>query len=106
VALLDGPAPPAPSAEDAAVKDGHADLEGTTNPEEFGAGIPLRSINAVAAHVPFIEDARTKVTTEMENMVLTGLTTLVSPSMSLPINTDVEYRINLCLHHPFKRRLI
>lgn len=39
--------------------------------------IPLRSINAVAGHIEFIEDARAKVTSEMENMVLTGLTTLV-----------------------------
>jgi len=49
-------------------------------PEEYldaSIGIPLRSINVVAAHVPFIEEARTKVTTEMESMVLTGLTTLV-----------------------------
>ncbi|KAG6862317.1 hypothetical protein C0995_016015 [Termitomyces sp. Mi166 len=38
--------------------------------------VPLRSIAAVAAHVRFIEEARTKVTNEMESMVLTGLTTL------------------------------
>lgn len=35
-------------------------------------------MNAVAAHVPFIEDAREKVTGEMQAMVLTGLATLVS----------------------------
>jgi hypothetical protein len=37
----------------------------------------LGSIRAVAAYEPFIEDARSLVTTEMENMVLRGLTTLV-----------------------------
>jgi conserved oligomeric Golgi complex subunit 5 len=39
--------------------------------------IPLRSVNAVAAHIPFVEDAREKVTGEMQAMVLMGLTTLV-----------------------------
>jgi hypothetical protein len=39
--------------------------------------IPLRSITAIAAHIPFIEDAREKVTGEMQAMVLTGLSTLV-----------------------------
>lgn len=37
----------------------------------------LRSINAIAVHIPFIEDARAKVSNEMEYMVVTGLTTLV-----------------------------
>ncbi|KAH9032641.1 Golgi transport complex subunit 5-domain-containing protein [Lactarius hengduanensis] len=35
--------------------------------------IPLRSINAVAVHIPFIDFARTKVTADMESMVLEGL---------------------------------
>lgn len=105
VALLDGPAPP--SSDDDTPRNGHADLEGMSNPEESGARIPLRSINAVAAHVPFIEDARTKVTSEMENMVLTGLTTLVSSCVFLPIECSLTVtRINHYLHHPFKRRLI
>lgn len=47
--------------------------------EETISTISLRSINAVAAHIPFIEEARAKVASEMENMVLTGLTTLVRP---------------------------
>ena len=40
--------------------------------------IPLRSINAVAAHIPFIESARSKITTEMESMVLEGLAQVAS----------------------------
>lgn len=44
---------------------------------DSGSSIPLRSINAVAAHVSFIEDARTKVTSEMESMVFAGLANLV-----------------------------
>lgn len=77
--------PAVSSAEDATLKNGHTGLEST---EESATGISLRSIDAVAAHVPFIEDARTRVTTEMETMVLTGLTTLVSPSLLLLIATD------------------
>jgi hypothetical protein len=40
--------------------------------------IPLRSINAVAVHIPSIEYARSKVTTEMESMVLEGLAQVAS----------------------------
>lgn len=39
--------------------------------------ISLRSIQVVVAYEPFIQDARARVTAEMENMVLTGLKTLV-----------------------------
>jgi hypothetical protein len=40
--------------------------------------IPLRSIDAVAVHIPSIETARLKVTTEMESMVLEGLAQVAS----------------------------
>lgn len=40
--------------------------------------ISLRSINAVAVHIPSIESARSKVTTEMESMVLEGLAQVAS----------------------------
>lgn len=39
--------------------------------------ISLRSISAVAAYESFIQDARTRVTVEMERMVLSGLKSLV-----------------------------
>lgn len=45
--------------------------------------VPLRSVNAVAAHIPFIEDARERVTAEMQAMVMTGLATLVRFSFHL-----------------------
>ena len=45
--------------------------------EDIGKRIPLSSIKAVAAHLPFIDAARARVTTDMENMVFTGLGTLV-----------------------------
>jgi hypothetical protein len=41
------------------------------------APIPLRSIKVVSSHEAFIDDARSLITTEMENMVLNGLSTLV-----------------------------
>ncbi|KAJ7755714.1 Golgi transport complex subunit 5-domain-containing protein [Mycena maculata] len=90
VALLDGPAPVSP-VDDDAVGNSHA--EGTANLDESGARIPLRSINAVAAHVPFIEDARTKVTSEMENMVLTGLTTLNQSLLASSLQTAFNLRV-------------
>lgn len=43
-----------------------------------GKHIPLRSINAVATHVPFIEAAGSKITSEMESMVLEGLAQIAS----------------------------
>ena len=45
--------------------------------EQDSTSPSLISIRAVAAYEPFIENARSLVTTEMENMVLRGLTTLV-----------------------------
>jgi hypothetical protein len=50
--------------------------------DENISGIPLRSVNVVASHIPFIEDARTTVTAEMENTVLAGLTNLVEICLS------------------------
>lgn len=73
VALLDGPSSD-PSDPAVIPIDAHSKLEDDPN----ATYIPLRSVNAVAVHVSFIEDAREKVTGEMHAMVLTGLTTLVS----------------------------
>lgn len=87
VALLDGPTSEAADSTPTPVDTDHDEV-----PEDSNATyIPLRSVNAVAAHVPFIEDARTKVTAEMQAMVLTGLTTLVS-----------HYRLTFSLSPPSK----
>jgi conserved oligomeric Golgi complex subunit 5 len=51
--------------------------EETQSPSGVFVTIPLRSIDAVTAHVAFIEEAQAKVTAEMESMILTGLHTLV-----------------------------
>lgn len=57
-------------------KDSVNSVAGNVN-DDSEQDVPLRSIAAVAAHVRFIEEAQTKITHEMETMVLTGLTTLV-----------------------------
>jgi len=85
VALLDGPSITTDTSETTAdtqptnPPDGEGDLEkeDPTTITRDTTYIPLRSVNAVAAHIPFIEDAREKVTAEMQTMVLTGLSTLV-----------------------------
>ena len=64
-------------------------LTGLETPEEYSSkspldtrnSIPLRSIK-VFAHETFIEDARSIITNEMENMVLSGLATLVSKDVT------------------------
>ena len=54
--------------------------------------IPLRAINAVSRHLPTVEAARIKVTTEMENMVMTGLSTLVCP-LSPPLSACSKFEV-------------
>lgn len=46
--------------------------------------VPLTSINAVAAHLSYIDSARARVTADMESMVINGLATLVSDLILLP----------------------
>jgi conserved oligomeric Golgi complex subunit 5 len=103
VALLDGPTPPDAPDSTAAAAPLHTDIDPTTaidNDDEDPntptntttttgpTYIPLRSISVVAAHIPFIEDTREKVTGEMQAMVLTGLTTLVRPfHLSFPLHS-------------------
>ncbi|KAG6832503.1 hypothetical protein H0H87_001428 [Tephrocybe sp. NHM501043] len=55
--------------------------------------VPLRSITAVAAHVQFIEEARTQVTNEMENMVMAGLTTLNQSLLASSLQTAYNLRV-------------
>ncbi|KAF5385847.1 hypothetical protein D9615_002395 [Tricholomella constricta] len=73
--------------------------EGRTNANTNGEavtdeqGVALRSINAVGAHVPFIEDARAKITNEMESMVLTGLTSLNQSLLASSLQTAYNLRV-------------
>ncbi|TFK54291.1 hypothetical protein OE88DRAFT_1654898 [Heliocybe sulcata] len=55
--------------------------------------ISLRAIDAVAAHIPFIEETRAKITAEMENMVVTGLATLNQSLLASSLQTAHNLRV-------------
>ncbi|KAG7446461.1 uncharacterized protein BT62DRAFT_949336 [Guyanagaster necrorhizus] len=61
--------------------------------DDLESRISLRSVNAIAVHVPYIEDARAKVTSEMENMVLTGLTLLNQSLLASSLQTAYNLRV-------------
>ncbi|SJK97285.1 uncharacterized protein ARMOST_00536 [Armillaria ostoyae] len=61
--------------------------------DELESRISLRSVNAIAVYVPYIEDARAKVTSEMENMVLTGLTSLNQSLLASSLQTAYNLRV-------------
>ncbi|KAG2079304.1 hypothetical protein BDR04DRAFT_1086528 [Suillus decipiens] len=54
--------------------------------------IPLRSVKAAAAHIPFIEDAQYKVTHEMKSMIITGLSTLDQSLLASSLQTAYNLR--------------
>ncbi|KIJ39463.1 hypothetical protein M422DRAFT_210357 [Sphaerobolus stellatus SS14] len=54
--------------------------------------IPLRSINAVTAYLPAIEASRTKVSYEMETMVIQGLATLNQSLLATSLQTAYNLR--------------
>ncbi|KAK0213021.1 Golgi transport complex subunit 5-domain-containing protein [Desarmillaria ectypa] len=83
VSLLDDPTSCASDKTRQSDVEGH-DLESRTS---------LRSVNAIAVHVPYIEDARAKVTSEMENMVLTGLTSLNQSLLASSLQTAYNLRV-------------
>ena len=88
MALLDDPADPSNATESVNPEsvDSSVSLSDPSNPSSYPESkFPLRSINVVDAFVPFIEESRRKVTSEMENMVLTGLATLVRFHVSLSV---------------------
>ncbi|KAF5370568.1 hypothetical protein D9758_002084 [Tetrapyrgos nigripes] len=62
------------------------------SPEPATPSFQIRSIQAVAAHIPFIEDARTKVTNEMEKMVMAGLATLNQSLLASSLQTAYNLR--------------
>ncbi|KAH7888451.1 Golgi transport complex subunit 5-domain-containing protein [Phlebopus sp. FC_14] len=85
-ALLDGP----DDADSEDVLSSHANEE--TKPIDANA-IPLRSVNAAAAYIPFISNARTKVEGEMEAMVIQGLTTLDQSLLASSLQTAYNLRV-------------
>ncbi|KAL1748610.1 Golgi transport complex subunit 5-domain-containing protein [Schizophyllum fasciatum] len=92
VSLLDGPTSfgSAPSP----IANGNSDdLQSDTKAEPPTQKIHLRSVHAVAMHIPFIEESRTTVTTEMENMVVAGLASLNQSLLASSLQT--AYNLNV-----------
>ncbi|KAF9047312.1 Golgi transport complex subunit 5-domain-containing protein [Panaeolus papilionaceus] len=63
------------------------------DPESADATAMLLSVNIVAAQVPFIEEAKTTITAEMETMVLKGLSTLNQTLLASSLQTAFNLRI-------------
>ncbi|KAL1753733.1 Golgi transport complex subunit 5-domain-containing protein [Schizophyllum commune] len=91
VTLLDGPTTFGSTTTSNGV-DGDASHQ---DPEEDPSTqkIHLRSVKAVATHIPFIEESRTIVTTEMENMVVAGLASLNQSLLASSLQT--AYNLNV-----------
>ncbi|TDL26039.1 hypothetical protein BD410DRAFT_784062 [Rickenella mellea] len=68
---------------------GDAPIEGTprAGDTEDPSAISLRALHVVSAHIPAIDNAREVVTTEMENMVLTGLSTVNQALLASSLQT-------------------
>ncbi|KAG2055186.1 hypothetical protein BDR06DRAFT_1020429 [Suillus hirtellus] len=86
-ALLDGPEDTGDTLKNCLPETGHR-----TTPT-MDALVPLRSVKATLAHVPFIEEARCKVTREMESMIITGLSSLDQSLLASSLQTAH----NLCI---------
>ncbi|GBE81467.1 hypothetical protein SCP_0311960 [Sparassis crispa] len=70
--------------------DQRADTEEESN---TGKRVSLTSIKAVAAHLPYIDAARARITTDMETMVITGLTTLNQSLLASSLQTAHNLRV-------------
>lgn len=73
--------------------------------------ISLKSINLISRQLPAIQDARTRINAEMENMVLSGLDSLVrQPNLNYLLGFLVSsrlhrrLRINRCSHQHSRQR--
>ncbi|KAG2072073.1 hypothetical protein BDR04DRAFT_1127838 [Suillus decipiens] len=85
-ALLDGPE----ETGDALGKDS-PESDDRTAPA-IDSMIPLRSVKAAAAHIPFIEDAQYKVKHEMKSTIITGLSTLDQSLLASSLQTAYNLR--------------
>ncbi|KAL6308073.1 Golgi transport complex subunit 5-domain-containing protein [Sparassis latifolia] len=70
--------------------DQRADTEEESN---TGKRVSLTSIKAVAAHLSYIDAARARITTDMETMVITGLTTLNQSLLASSLQTAHNLRV-------------
>lgn len=84
-ALLDGP-------EETGDKHGKDLSETDDRTVPVDSLVPLRSVKAAVAHIPFIEEAQYKVTHEMESMIITGLSTLDQSLLASSLQTAYNLR--------------
>ncbi|PCH43557.1 hypothetical protein WOLCODRAFT_164540 [Wolfiporia cocos MD-104 SS10] len=63
------------------------------NEEGEGRQVPLSSIKAVAAHLPYIDAARARITADMEAMVMTGLADLNQSLLASSLQTAHNLRV-------------
>lgn len=77
---------------------------GSSESPDEPSTIDLSSVKAVAVYLPFIDSARSRVTSDMEQMVINGLRTLVSGVLVgfCKLLTHRHIRTNLFLLRPFK----
>ncbi|KAI0940406.1 hypothetical protein AcW1_003608 [Taiwanofungus camphoratus] len=76
---------------DNSVPEKSADADGTESSDEDR--VPLSAIKAVAAHLPRIDAARTRITADMETMVITGLATLNQSLLASSLQTAHNLRV-------------
>ncbi|KIY65678.1 hypothetical protein CYLTODRAFT_492125 [Cylindrobasidium torrendii FP15055 ss-10] len=67
--------------------------EATPATEENPGSISLRSVNAVAAHIPYVEQSLDQVRTEMEEMIRTGLESLNQSLLASSLQTAYNLRV-------------
>ncbi|TBU41671.1 Golgi transport complex subunit 5-domain-containing protein [Dichomitus squalens] len=67
--------------------------EASADEQSAGDHIPLSSIKAVAAHLPFVDAAHARITSDMEAMVLTGLGTLNQSLLASSLQTAHNLRV-------------
>ncbi|KAH9940460.1 uncharacterized protein BXZ73DRAFT_98890 [Epithele typhae] len=73
---------------DAQTENFRSTSDGTMEADQTsGDRIPLSSIKAVASHLPFVDAARARVTSDMEAMVFTGLATLNQAMLASSLQT-------------------
>jgi len=65
----------------------------TLSSEDNNKMIPLTDINAVSAHLPSIDTARSRITADMETMVITGLATLNQSMLASSLQVAHNLRV-------------
>jgi len=76
---------------DSSPSDLPSGVDGNDAPME--GKVPLSSINAVSAYLPFIDSARTRITTDMEAMIMTGLADLNQSLLASSLQTAHNLRV-------------